>query len=73
MQTKPVNGRHTIRFGMEYQPDTGLSDHHAAGALWLARRGISVDPSQTIVTAGAQHGIIVSLAALTRPGDRILT
>ncbi|MDD9914700.1 MAG: PLP-dependent aminotransferase family protein [Rhodospirillaceae bacterium] len=58
---------------LEYQPDTGLSDHRAAGALWLARRGISVDPSQTIVTAGAQHGIIVSLAALTRPGDRILT
>ena len=58
---------------LEYQPDMGLSDHRAAGAVWLARRGVSVDPAQTIVTAGAQQGIIVSLAALARPVDRILT
>ena len=25
---------------LEYQPDTSLSDHRAAGALWLARRRI---------------------------------
>ena len=58
---------------LEYQPDTGLPDHRAAGAAWLERRGVTADPTRTIVTAGAQHGIIVSLAALTRPGDRILT
>ena len=58
---------------LEYQPDTGLPDHRAAGAAWLERRGVTVEPTRTIVTAGAQHGIIVSLAALTRPGDRILT
>lgn len=58
---------------LAYQPDTGLPDHRAAGAAWLARRGVSSSAEGTIVTAGAQHGIIVSLAALTRPGDRILT
>ena len=58
---------------LDYQPDIGLPEHRAAGANWLARRGISADPAQTIVTAGAQHGIVVTLAALTRPGDRILT
>jgi len=58
---------------LDYQPDTGLPDHRAAGSKWLERRGVLVDPERMIVTAGAQHGIIVSLAALTRPGDKILT
>lgn len=58
---------------MDYQPDTGLAAHRAAGAAWIGRRGWPVDPNEVVVTAGAQHGIVASLAALTRPGDRILT
>jgi DNA-binding transcriptional MocR family regulator len=58
---------------LDYQPDTGLPAHRAAGAVWIARRGYSVAPEHVIVSAGAQHGILSTLAALTRPGDRILT
>ncbi len=58
---------------LDYQPDTGLPAHRAAGAVWIARRGYSVTPEHVIVCAGAQHGILSTLAALTRPGDRILT
>ncbi|NKB56884.1 MAG: aminotransferase class I/II-fold pyridoxal phosphate-dependent enzyme [Alphaproteobacteria bacterium] len=58
---------------LDYQPDTGLAGHRAAGAAWIGRRGWPVDPERVIVTAGAQHGIVAALAALTRPGDRILT
>lgn len=58
---------------MDYQPDAGLPAHRAAGAAWIARRGWQVEPDNVIVSAGAQHGILSSLAALTRPGDRILT
>lgn len=58
---------------LDYQPDAGLPKHRTAGAAWIGRRGVTVNPDQVVVTAGAQHGILASLAALTRPGDRILT
>ncbi len=58
---------------LDYQPDAGLPAHRTAGAAWIARRDWSVEPERVIVSAGAQHGILSTLAALTRPGDRILT
>jgi len=58
---------------MRYQPNAGMPAHRAAGAEWLRRSGVSAAPEQVLITAGAQHGIVVVLAALTRPGDRILT
>lgn len=56
----------------DYQAHAGLAEHRAAGALWLARSGVEAAPDAVIVTAGAQHAITVCLAALTRPGDRVL-
>ncbi|HEY5598555.1 MAG TPA: PLP-dependent aminotransferase family protein, partial [Kiloniellales bacterium] len=58
---------------LRYHPNGGLAAHRAAGAEWLARSGVSVPAERVLVTAGAQHGVTVVLAALTRPGDRILT
>jgi DNA-binding transcriptional MocR family regulator len=58
---------------LDYQPHAGLHRHRAAGARWLAESGLEVDPDQVVLTGGAHQGIMVCLAALTRPGDRILT
>ncbi len=56
----------------EYHPQAGARAHRAAGAAWVARSGLSVDPDQVLVTAGAQHAMTVALMATTRPGDGIL-
>jgi DNA-binding transcriptional MocR family regulator len=56
-----------------YAPNLGLAPHREAGAQWLTRSGIDVAPSQVAVTNGAQHAMLVSLSALTRPGDVVLS
>jgi DNA-binding transcriptional MocR family regulator len=56
-----------------YAPNLGLPAHREAGAQWLARSGIDVTPSQVALTNGAQHAMVVSLSALTRPGDVVLS
>jgi DNA-binding transcriptional MocR family regulator len=57
---------------LDYQASTGLPAHREAGAAWLSRDGLEVGPDRIVVTAGAQHAILVTLAALVRSGDRIL-
>jgi DNA-binding transcriptional MocR family regulator len=54
----------------QYEAPVGSERHRAAGAAWL---GGGADPSKIIVTAGAQQAMFVALAALTRPGDTVLT
>ncbi len=56
-----------------YQPHAGRPEHRAAGAEWVARRGLDVSPDQVVLTNGGNHGILVAFAAATRPGDRVLT
>lgn len=58
---------------LDYQPQGGTPRHRAAGSDWLARTGIEAPPDRVVMTAGAQHGITVTLAALTQPGDRVVT
>jgi len=58
---------------LRYHPNGGVAAHRDTGADWLALCGVTVNPERVLVTAGAQHGITVVLASLTRPGDRILT
>ena len=57
---------------LTYQPGAGRTEHRAAGAEWLARRGFQVPAERVILTNGGNHGIAVALAATTRPGDRLL-
>lgn len=57
---------------LAYPPRAGLGTHRAAGAAWLARRGVHVPADRVLVTSGAQHALVVALASLTRPGDTIL-
>ena len=58
---------------LDYQPQGGTPRHRAAGSDWLARTGIEAPPERVVMTAGAQHGITVTMAALTQPGDRVVT
>lgn len=53
----------------EAAPHAGAARHRAAGAAWLARCGVPTDPDRVIVCAGAQHAVLVTLAAIARPGD----
>ena len=55
-----------------YQPHRGRPEHREAGAQWITENGFAVDADQITITAGAHHGMMVVLAAVTRPGDHIV-
>jgi DNA-binding transcriptional MocR family regulator len=59
---------------LDYAPDAGFLADRRAGAEWLRRTVnlASADERRLIVTAGAQQGIAVALAALCRPGDAVI-
>jgi DNA-binding transcriptional MocR family regulator len=50
----------------------GLPELRARIADRYAARGLPTIPEQVLVTSGALHGLAVTLAALTSPGDRVL-
>jgi len=56
-----------------YQPAPGLKRHRAAGADWIARSGLSIDPEQVLVCTGALHAMTVVLSTITNPGDSVFT
>jgi len=56
-----------------YRIDSPWPRHAAAAARWLAHEGIIVAPERTILTVGGQQAIVAVMAALTGPGDVILT
>lgn len=58
---------------LDYQIGHSHGHQLDAGASWLARTGIRADRDETVLTCGAQHGILAALMATTRPGDLLLT
>ncbi len=56
---------------LHYQPSLGDPGLRQAAAGWLARRDIPADPERLAITAGGQHAMLVALAAIAQPGDRI--
>lgn len=54
-----------------YEP-AGLDDLRHAIADRYTRRGAPTVAEQILVTQGAQHGLVLSLGLLARPGDQIL-
>jgi DNA-binding transcriptional MocR family regulator len=52
---------------------TDAPHHREAAAHWLSHAGWAPHPDAVVLTAGAQHGITASLAALTEPGDVVAT
>lgn len=56
-----------------YHRDSAAWSHRRVGADWIGRRVPGAEAERVAVTAGAQHGMAAVLAALTRPGDLLLT
>lgn len=57
---------------LRYAPKRGHLRHRQAMAAWLAYLGLPANPEQIVLTAGAQHGLATTLAALLGPGDTLL-
>lgn len=55
-----------------YNAHGGLERHRKVAATWIARSGLEVTADRVLITAGAQNAILVALAAIARPGDRIV-
>ena len=55
-----------------YVRPPGHLRHRQAMATWLAQLGIAARAEHVALTAGAQHAMHVSLAAVTKPGDTVL-
>jgi DNA-binding transcriptional MocR family regulator len=58
---------------MGLSPYAGRAEHRIAGARWLERVGLSVTGADVVLCTGVQHGLAAALAALTAPGDVVLT
>src|SRR5262245_709890 len=56
-----------------YAPKRGHLRHRQSMAAWLSHIGMPVDPDTIVLTAGAQHGLATTVAALVGPGDVVLT
>ena len=58
---------------LDYQTD-GDAEHQAdAAATWIGRLGLDAAGGDVVLTAGAQHGLMVAMLAVMRPGDVLLT
>jgi len=62
----------TLMDMLDYTPDGGHPLHRQAGAAWMHQAGLSAKAEQVLLTAGAQHGLLVAVSALTKPGDLVL-
>ncbi len=58
---------------LQYQPGSSMPDHLEIAATWLSDLGMNVTTEQIIITNGALHGGFLSLLALTKPGDLLLS
>lgn len=57
--------------GIGYEP-AGLAELRTAIAGHYERRGLPTTADQILVTQGAQHGFVLLLGLLARPGDRVV-
>lgn len=58
---------------LEHHSHPGLDRHRAAGAHWIARRGIEAKQGRVMVCSGAQEAFLATLSAITRPRETVLT
>lgn len=58
---------------MEHHPHPGIDRHRAAGARWIAQRGIDAKQDRVILCSGAQDGLLTVLSTITEPGDIVVT
>ncbi|MBO0662538.1 PLP-dependent aminotransferase family protein [Jiella sp. CQZ9-1] len=55
------------------QIDAGLPAHRTIGAAWLNRFGLNYTADDVMISCGGQHGLVLAMAALSRPGDIVMT
>ena len=68
-----LQGSPSLAAYLDYQTEAESPRHAAAAAAWLRTLGLEIEDDGVILTNGAQHGLLVSLLATTRPGDVLLT
>lgn len=56
---------------MRYQDFGGSAQDREAGALWLRRRGLVVEPERLLVVPGAQAALLAILSSIAPPGSVI--
>lgn len=57
---------------LDYPTDGGHAVHREAGALWVQRSLPEANGQQIVLTAGAQHGLLVAISSLSDSDDVIL-
>ena len=58
---------------MHYMPALGMPAlRHAIARYYGERYGVDVNPSRIVVTPGASGALLLAVAALVNPGDRVL-
>jgi len=57
---------------LQYPEPSGLLRHRLGGVRWMETMGMQVNPESIIITAGAQHGLLVVFSAIARRGDVVL-
>ncbi|MDH3375231.1 MAG: PLP-dependent aminotransferase family protein [Gammaproteobacteria bacterium] len=68
-----LTGSPSLSSFLDYQADGDLTRHLEAGATWIRRTGLRASSDALVLTNGAQHGLLVALLSLMRPGDVLLT
>ena len=68
---RTVAGRGYLPKLMDYSNPCGYPHHLEAGRRWLAWKGVRGEPDCVVVTSGVQNGLVITLCALFRAGDRI--
>jgi len=68
-----LRGQFDLAALMSFQADVGHPLHRAETARWLANYGVTAAPSDIVLTAGAQHALLLALQATTEAGDVVLT
>ena len=57
---------------LNYPREEGHPSHQSAAANWLQAGGIPAKANRIVISAGVQHGLTATLAALCEPNDVIL-
>ena len=69
---REIAGMEEIGTLLDYAPHGGLERHRRAVARWFRHQGVPADPARTMVTSGAQNGMMLAFSALLAPGGTVL-
>lgn len=57
----------------EEQDPAGVWEHRAVAATWMSRPGFAPAADDVVICSGVQHAMYTVLAAVTKPGDLVVT